>query len=462
MKLIGFSGQHRVVGVRFKRGLVSGEGKNEAFQNQTAFMSIGGYVVKSRAEQEAKLLSASPEEVQPSQKRYRWVMLVLVWLLYAVFGIVNRSIAPLVTPILKDLNISYSQMGVILGAWPLTYIGVAAVGGAIMDKWGIRKSLVAGIIIIGLSAVLRYFANSFATMFLCVALFGVGGPMLSIGCPKTIAMWFNEKDRGTAVGIYMTGVGIGGLLALSLTNSVVMPLTGDSWRLTFVVYGLLAFVGTVLWWFVARDVKSTEPTESASITKVFADLIRIRNVQLVLIMGFLSFSISHGFTNWLPSILETGGLSPAVAGFAASIPTLVGIPSLLIIPSVVPPHLRGRTIASGYLMLAIILWVVMTTKGVSLITGLVLFGVTSSFGMPLLILVLMDIPKIGSRYMGSAAGMFFCVAEIGGFAGPFMVGAIKDLTGSFLMGAILLSGLSAIVFLTALLLETKPASEIKA
>ena len=101
--------------------------------------------------------------------RYQWVMLALVWLLCWVFGAIARSISPLVTPILEDLNISYSQMGVILGAWPLTYIVVAVIGGAIIDRWGIRKSLLAGIIIIGLSEILRYFANGFIFLFLFVA-----------------------------------------------------------------------------------------------------------------------------------------------------------------------------------------------------------------------------------------------------------------------------------------------------
>jgi len=38
--------------------------------------------------------------------RYRWVMLLLLWLLYIAFGLVARSITPLVTPILNDLRMS--------------------------------------------------------------------------------------------------------------------------------------------------------------------------------------------------------------------------------------------------------------------------------------------------------------------------------------------------------------------
>ena len=67
----------------------------------------------------------NPEPMRP----YRWVMLALLWLLYITFGLVSRSIFPLVTPILTDLGLSYSQMGLILGSWQLTYIFAALAAG---------------------------------------------------------------------------------------------------------------------------------------------------------------------------------------------------------------------------------------------------------------------------------------------------------------------------------------------
>ena len=183
-------------------------------------------MVKSRLNQQQESFSPGDEGVPPPEKRYRWVMLTLAWLLYVSYGLVAFSLPPLVTPIIAELNISHSQMGIIMGAWPLTYIIVAAISGAIIDRWGIRKSIFLGIVLIGLSEVLRFFTNGFAAMFLCVALFGVGGPMISIGAPKTISLWFRGKGRGMAVGIYTTGTWIGGLVAMSSVNSLFMPLTG--------------------------------------------------------------------------------------------------------------------------------------------------------------------------------------------------------------------------------------------
>ncbi len=402
------------------------------------------------------------EGMQPYQMRYRWVILALVWLSYFVFGLVSHSVAPLITPILKDLGISYSQMGIILGSWPLTFIVFSAMAGAIIDRWGIRKSLFAGLVIIGLSATLRYFASGFATLLLCVALYGLGGPMIAIGSPKTASVWFRGKGRGTAVGVYMTGPWIGGLVAYSMTNSVVMPLTSYSWRLTFVCFGLLVFVAALLWWFLARDVRPTEVTGSTNITQVFTSLIRIRSIQLILVMGSFLFAVGHGFNDWLPKILETSGLPPAIAGFAASIPLLFSIPALLIIPRSVVSRLRGRIIALLSLATAIVLLMVVMGSGAILIIGLVFYGLSFCSIMPILMLILMDLPEVGSRYMGSAAGMFFCAAQIGGFTGPFVIGAMKDLTGNFLIGVSFLAGLALALSIMALFLKSKHTPDAEA
>jgi len=397
--------------------------------------------------------------MEPATSHYRWAMLGLVWLLYVVFGVYTRSLAPLVTPIIKDLNISFVEMGFILGSWQLTYIVFATIDGAIIDRWGLRKSLLIGVIIMGLSEVLRYFAGGFVTLLLCVALIGIGGPMISIGCPKAIVLWFDEKERGLATGICMTAPSIGGLVALSTANSIIMPLTGDSWRLTFVVYGAAAFVATALWWWRAKDTGEAGTKGETGILRIFSTLARLRIVQLILLMGLFSFTISHGFDSWLPQILEARGISPAAAGFTASIPLLVGIPSVLIIPRITPAPARNYVIALMSALVALALLLVATGSGIVLTLALTLFGLSATPIMPLLILILMQSPEVGSKYLGSAVGMFFCVAEVGGFAGPLVLGMIRNMTGDFLAGTLLVAVLSVLMAVIGLYLKRKPARQ---
>jgi cyanate permease len=394
--------------------------------------------------------------LEPYLKRYRWVILTLVWLLYVAFGLGNRSVAPLVTPILADLNMSYSQMGIVLGSWQLTYIFVAIIAGTIIDKWGVRKSLFIGTVIVGLSIALRYFPTGFGSLLPVVAVFGIGGPLISIGAPKTIASWFRGKGRGTAVGIYTTGPWIGGLFALAATNSFIMPIAGYSWRLTFVYYGFLVFIIALLWLFLARDIEPTGAARGESIGRVFRRLIKIRNVRLILIMGLLSFAIMHGFTNWLPRIMESNGMSPAAAGFVASIPIIAGIAAVLLIPRLAPSQLRGRFLALLALVAAAALLISVKTLGFPMYAGLVLFGISGPSLFPIVMLILMDTPEVGEKHMGLAGGIFFCVAEIGGFAGPLIMGTLADWTGSFLTGAVFLAGLSLVIFMMTFLLRASP------
>jgi cyanate permease len=347
-------------------------------------------------------------------------------------------------------------MGLILGSWQLTYILAALAAGTILDRWGVRKSIFAGSVLIGLSAALRFFADGFSAMLAAVALFGAGGPMISIGGPKTISEWFQGRSRGTAIGIYTTGPSIGGFLALSLTNSLIMPLLGNSWRLTFVCYGLMTFSVALLWWFLARGTETSAPTDGLALRGVFRGLLRVRTVRILLIMALCSFAVSHGFSSWLPKILETSGMSAAAAGFAASIPVAASIPAVLAIPRLIPRQLRGRTIAGCALLSIVSLTLVMKTSGALLYAGLVLLGLASSPFMPLMLLILMDSPEVEARVMGSAGGMFFCVAEIGGFSGPLVMGVLVDSTGTFMSGAIFVAALCFAIFAMTFFLRTRP------
>jgi MFS transporter, CP family, cyanate transporter len=423
-------------------------------QNKSINLTKDTLQFKSPTSLDSKL----SDSLKPSQMRYRWVMLTLVSLLYFGFGCVLSSTSPLVTPIVRDLGLSYSQMGFILGTWQLVYVGVSAFSGAMMDKFGLRKTLLIGIILVFLSEALRFFANGFGMMVFCVALFGLGGPMISIGCPKAIAQWFGDKERGKAVGIYMAASSGGMLFALSTANSVWMPLIGNNWRLTFVLLSLPALIAMIFWWFMSKDIKAEGIKQGQNILKVFTDLGKVRNVMLVLLMAILYFTTSLGFSSWMPQILETGGLHPTVAGYMASISMLFSIPSVIIIPRLVSARWRNRIVASFALLGGLSMVMAVIIKGFPLVFFLILYGITSLTIVTFLTLILMDVPEVGSKYMGSATGLFYTFAEIGGFSGPLLIGALKDRTGSFMEAAILMLIISFAVGTMALFIKTRTKS----
>lgn len=45
-----------------------------------------------------------------------------------------------------------------------------------------------------------------------------------------------------------------------------------------------------------------------------------------------------------------------------------------------------------------------------------------------------ELDGVGPALTGTAVGLVFAVGEVGGFAGPFLVGVLYDLTGSYVPG----------------------------
>jgi cyanate permease len=385
--------------------------------------------------------------------RAGWIMLGLIFCLYASFGIVNRSLAPLITAIMTDLKISYCEMGVILGMWQMIYIPVALLTGVLIDRLGVKITLFSGVLIIGLSSFLRYFASGFGSMLFAVSLFGIGGPMISIGGPKIIAIWFAGKKRGAAMGIFLTGNIFGGLVSLLGTNSIVMPLTGNCWRLTFVCYGLVPMITALIWRLFAVDSPTAPASANDDLKAVFISIFRNTNVRLILVMGLCAFAIGHGFSSWLPKILESGGLSPKMAGYVASVPLFFSIPSILMVPRMVQQAHRSRFVGVASLVTAFQLIIVTYASGPLMLMALMILGLSSSCLMPVLMLILMDSTGIEPAHLGAAGGVFFCIAEIGGVIGPAIIGVLVDLTHSFMAGSLFLASLSVFICILAMKLS---------
>jgi len=397
-----------------------------------------------------------------TQQPYRWVMLALATLAYFCFGLVRQIMATLVNPITQDLRISYTQMGTILGAWPVVYIGVALTAGLAMDKVGLRKALGIGILFIALSAILRAFANSFETMLLFVAIFGLGAPTISVGGPKLISLWFEGKERGVAASIFTTGLSVGSIVTLVTANSILMPLTA-SWRWTSAIYGLVVLIAVGLWLVLARErqgvsqaLASESHDRDHSISSSSVSLLKVANVWVVVLIGFVGFLTSHGITDWLPKILQTKGMSDARAGFLASIPGLAGIVGTLTIPGITPVGFRRVVAALLFMSTGVSVLLIGITSGPLLLFALVLLGLGRYPVNAMMMLILMDTPQVGAVYMGAAAGLYFSIGEIGGFVGPFMLGYLLDLTGGFLAGILVLAALNvALMAMTRLITESR-------
>ncbi|MBM3504279.1 MAG: MFS transporter [Alphaproteobacteria bacterium] len=375
-------------------------------------------------------------------------MLAGTWLVYFCFGLSNGAMPPLVDAITRDLGLSHTQIGSVLGAWPLVYIAAALPCGALVDRIGLRRGLMAACVIMAISGFLRMMAWDHLSLFIAVAVLGLGGPMISVGAPKLIAQWFAGKERGLAMGIYITGPGLGGIVALWLTNSTLMPLLDSRWTNVVLVYALFVLAAGVVWLVLSAHPASRDAERRQAAGprppqfQVFAAIIRLRAVQLVLVMSIGIFFLNHGLNNWLPTLLRYDGFDGATADYWASVPTVVGVIAALIIPRLATPARRFLIFGLLLVSSALATLALQSNEWPILAPGLLLQGIARSSLMTVAILILMETPGVDPRNMGAAGGLFFTAAEIGGVLGPLTIGILLDATRGFSAALFMLTAIN--------------------
>ena len=178
---------------------------------------------------------------EPERHPYRWVIFGAMCSVYVAFGMILLAIPPMVTQVRTELGVSRSTLGFALGAWALLYIVTAPPAGRIIDRVGLRRSLAAGSLLVATSAAVQSAAQDVAMLWLVIGILGIGGPLVSLSAPKLVAVWFTSPhERPLAVGLYTSAPALGGVCALLLTNSVLLPVFGD-WRSVLMFEAALAF-----------------------------------------------------------------------------------------------------------------------------------------------------------------------------------------------------------------------------
>ena len=385
----------------------------------------------------------------------KFLLLLGVWLLYGSFGLIATSLAPVAEMIIKDLSITHGEMGLIMGAWQLMYIFSAVPAGILLDRIGSKKALAIGGSLIALSALARAGASDFGELLASVMLFGLGGPIISAGAPKAVVSAFEGSERRLAMGIYMTGPAIGAIVSLTLTNSFLLPSFEGDWRSVMLLWSFFALLATLLWLFLPKSSKSESERDietRESQTEVVSELIRKQTVILVLILSACVFTFNHGLNNWLPELLKAHGFSSIFSGYLAALPIFVGIIGSLVIPRLATPTRRFRILLllclAAFLSSLLLQFVSLNV----LVPGLILQGLARASLMTVLILTLVELPEIGEKRAGTASGMFFSAAEMGGLLGPLTLGILYDPSLGFSSGLIFLSVISGFMIIGALLL----------
>ena len=392
-----------------------------------------------------------------NRSRLRYGLLGMGTLAYASLMLVWFSVAAYLAEIVAELGLTSTQAGLLTGAIPLTYVPVALFSGVVTDRIGPYRAIGIGVTLFGAAQVGRAGADSFAVLLALTVVVGVGGTTITFGLPKLVAELFPADATGTPSSIYMLGSFAGTASAFSLGRGVVGPMLGG-WRPLFAVTGVAVLCYAVLWWLMVYltplsalrgppDGAAGDDPEAASadggvrgVAALRRDVGRVFNtpaMRWLVVVGVVYLLVVHGLQNWLATVLQARGVAPTLAANVTSAFVVAEAVGTLAVPAVSDRlGRRGGVIAvcGGGCALGIAALLVPGVPFVLPVAGALVVGVGVGGISPLVRMVPPELDGIGPALTGTAIGLVFAVGELGGFLGPFLVGALFDLTGSYAPG----------------------------
>ena len=212
-------------------------------------------------------------------------------------------------------------------------------------------------------------------------------------------------------------------------ESILLPLVGN-WRWVVASYSVVAAGAGTAWWAIARRSPFGDETITSD-TARNGPLLRERVVVAVLVLAVGTFFVGHALGGWLPDILRDGGWSEATAANVTALGVGAGLAGAMVLPMVAVGLRRRPMLAGLYVSMAGFIALVGTNSGIGRFVGVVGSGFVRVSLVPIVILILMDSPRVGPSRMGAAGGLLFTAGEIGGVLGPFTVGALRDSADDF-------------------------------
>jgi len=326
--------------------------------------------------------------------------------------------------------------------WPRT-VPSAAVGlgtlcaaiatpfvGRLIDRRGVKAVTLTAIALFALATAAMSLAPGIAAVFLVmfsvVGLFSAGQAPLPYA--KSIAAAFDHR-RGLALGIAMTGVGLGAALMPKLSQTY---LEHFGWRGAFLALGATVFV--IAMPAVALFLHEPGGRAVAARTTVpgpeARDVVGSRAFWLLAFVFLCIPIVANGIIFHLVALLTDSGIPAgrAVAVFAAIGPSLI-VGRLLCGYLLDRFHAPYVAVAFIALPAAGVLVLLSSVDPTVTAAGAVLVGL--GLGAEVDLIGYLQSRYFGLRAFGQVYGYLFAAFTVGAAIGPFVMGATFDATGSY-------------------------------
>jgi len=206
---------------------------------------------------------------------YAWYVVVLLTCAY-ILSYLDRWVMSLLVELIKsDLQLTDSQMGLLLGfAFALFYATMGIPLGWLADRYSRRNLVAIGITVWCAATAAAGLARNYAQLFVTRMLVGVGEATLSPCALSIITDYFPPKSRGRAIAFYTGAVSIGSGIAYlvggqiiqwaQVQDSLALPVIGEirPWQVVFLAVGLPGLVIAALM-FTVREPRRTGTAATA-------------------------------------------------------------------------------------------------------------------------------------------------------------------------------------------------------
>ena len=217
--------------------------------------------------------------------------------------------APVLTQIGGEFGITTGTAGLVVAAYGAPGILVAVLTGPYSDRFGRKRFLVAGSLIMGVFTVLSAFATSFPVLVATRMIAGIGSSVIWPNVTATVGDNVPYRERGTAMSTVIGLNTMASVIGIPLAGIVA---EGTSWRVSVAIVGVLSIAAAGLIFWKLRPAQT--PLNSARVRELYHSIVTNRSA-----LGAIASSLLgalYWFT-WATYIVvffeESFGLSQGLA-----------------------------------------------------------------------------------------------------------------------------------------------------
>jgi len=357
--------------------------------------------------------------------RHVVLSLTLLWLAGIGLRLTILAPPPVISLVHADLAMTETEVGILSGLPALLFALAAVPGSLLIARFGALSALIIGLLATAAGSALRGAAPNVALLFAATVLTGFGVAVMQPAMPPLVRAWLPNRI-GFATAVYTNGLLVGEILPVALTLPLVMPLMGDSWRWSFVVWGALcALIALVIWPLAPRPVNPA--ADAAAPPRLWWPNWRSPLIwQLGAMLGSVNamyFSVNF----FMPRYLHETGRDADISAALTSL-NVGQLPASILLLMVASGLERRRWpyIACGVLCLAAVLAIVLGNSFV-VIAGAGLLGFSAA---AVLVLMLVLPPLLSPPHdVHRTAAAMFTISYSCAVITPILSGLAWDLTG---------------------------------